>query len=84
LAIQNEIENQGGQCLFIECDVSKADSVKKMAQEQDPEQAMASWQPLSNMGMPQDVARAALYFASDDSEFATGSIFVIDGGLTSE
>lgn len=51
---------------------------------QDPEPAMASWQPLSKMGMPQDVARAALYFASDDSDFATGSIFVIDGGLTAE
>ena len=45
---------------------------------------MISWQPLSKMGMPQDVAQAALYFACDDSEFATGSIFVIDGGLTSE
>lgn len=51
---------------------------------QDPDQAMASWQPLPKMGMPEDAARAALYFASDDSEFATGSIFVIDGGLTSE
>ena len=50
----------------------------------DHHTAMQSWQPLPRVGMPQDVAKAALYFASDDSAFATGSIFVIDGGLTAE
>ena len=46
--------------------------------------AMKSWQPFPRVGIPQDVAKAALYLASDDSAFATGSIFVIDGGLTAE
>ncbi len=50
----------------------------------DHQTAMASWQPLARAGIPQDVAKAALYFASDDSAFATGSIFAIDGGLTAE
>ena len=50
----------------------------------DPRTAMMSWQPLPRVGTPQDVAKAALYLASEESAFATGSIFVIDGGLTAE
>ncbi len=51
---------------------------------QDPKTAMRSWQPLPRVGTPQDAAKAVLYLASDDSVFATGSIFVVDGGLTAE
>ncbi|MGZ6007995.1 MAG: SDR family NAD(P)-dependent oxidoreductase [Rhizomicrobium sp.] len=39
-------------------------------------------QPIPKGGMPADIARACLYFASDDSEFVTGTHIVVDGGLT--
>ncbi|MDP2718275.1 MAG: SDR family oxidoreductase [Dehalococcoidia bacterium] len=35
---------------------------------------------VGRLGQPEDVARAALFLASDDSSFATGSVLVIDGG----
>src|SRR5215207_4875856 len=40
-------------------------------------------QPLTgNFGSPKDVANAALYLASDESSFVTGSILTVDGGWT--
>lgn len=39
--------------------------------------------PLGRYGEPTDVARVMLYLASDDSEFVTGSVHMVDGGLTS-
>jgi NAD(P)-dependent dehydrogenase (short-subunit alcohol dehydrogenase family) len=37
---------------------------------------------LTRIGEPEDIARFALYLASDESEYATGAWFTIDGGFT--
>ncbi len=39
-------------------------------------------QPLGRLGRPDEIAYAALYLASDEAAFATGSEMVVDGGLT--
>ena len=38
--------------------------------------------PLGRAGQPADVAHLALFLASDESAYATGSEFIVDGGLT--
>ena len=50
----------------------------------NPTEEKRNWQPLRHVGTADDVAKAALYMASDDSEFMTGSIHVLDGGLTAQ
>jgi NAD(P)-dependent dehydrogenase (short-subunit alcohol dehydrogenase family) len=42
----------------------------------------ANVQPLRRAGLPEDIARACLYLASDESRFVTGTHIVVDGGLT--
>ncbi len=44
--------------------------------------AAAAAHPLGRIGEPDDIAWCAVYLASDESRFATGAEFVIDGGYT--
>ncbi|MDQ2741870.1 MAG: glucose 1-dehydrogenase [Chloroflexota bacterium] len=46
--------------------------------------ALVARQPMGRLGSPEEIARAALYLASDDAAFITGSSLVIDGGLTAQ
>ncbi len=41
-------------------------------------------QPVGRMGKPEEIAYAALYLASDEAAFVTGSTLVIDGGWTAK
>ena len=38
---------------------------------------------LNRVGQPEEVAYAALFLASDEAKYVTGTTLVVDGGLTS-
>jgi len=44
--------------------------------------ALVEGTPLGRLGTPQDMVGIAVFLASDESRFATGATFVVDGGLT--
>jgi len=57
----------------------------RLAEYPDPEKArreMSATQAVGRMGRPEEIAAAALYLASDESAFVTGSEFIIDGGFS--
>ena len=58
---------------------------KGIAGEEGAEQArvgMAARIPLQRYGEPRDIARMMLHLVSDDSDFITGSVNMVDGGMT--
>jgi len=46
------------------------------------EEQLKRVQPIARAGMPRDIAHAALWLASDESSFVTGTTLVVDGGWT--
>jgi NAD(P)-dependent dehydrogenase (short-subunit alcohol dehydrogenase family) len=40
--------------------------------------------PIGRLGTPEEIAQVALFLASDDSSFLTGSVITADGGMTSQ
>ena len=59
-----------------------AKSLKRYA---DPEAMKAFWKvrhPMGRIGQPEEVAKAALFLASSDSSFVTGTLLFVDGGWT--
>ncbi len=48
---------------------------------EDVRQAFIDRQPMGRLGTPEEIAMAALYLASDESAFVTGTTFLIEGGF---
>jgi NAD(P)-dependent dehydrogenase (short-subunit alcohol dehydrogenase family) len=46
--------------------------------------ALGKSQPIGRLGQPEELAKAALFLASDDSSFVTGSAMYVDGGQTAK
>ena len=44
-------------------------------------QALSQLQPLQRAGLPEDIANAVAWLASDESSFVNGHALVVDGGL---
>ena len=44
-------------------------------------QAFVDRQPMGRLGRPEEIAAIAVYLASDESAFATGQIYLVDGGF---
>ena len=57
--------------------------MRGMSWEEYHAQAVAQ-RPMGRIGLPDEIAKAALFIASDDSTFMTGATLVVDGGGTAD
>jgi 3-oxoacyl-[acyl-carrier protein] reductase len=60
---------------FIETDMSAA--VRNKAGDK-----LKKYIPMRRLGTPEDVAKAAVFLASDDSSYITGQVLTVDGGIS--
>jgi NAD(P)-dependent dehydrogenase (short-subunit alcohol dehydrogenase family) len=57
---------------------------REAAFSRDPSEQLrrfAEAHPISRLGQPDDVAKVAVFLASDDAAFVTGTCIAVDGGL---
>jgi meso-butanediol dehydrogenase / (S,S)-butanediol dehydrogenase / diacetyl reductase len=54
---------------------------ERIVREPDLLERLVKWYPLRRVGTPEDVASAALFLASDDASWITGTVLRVDGGL---
>jgi 2-keto-3-deoxy-L-fuconate dehydrogenase len=60
---------------------SLGDRVRALAGDEDSNwRSFVQRQPMGRLGEPEEIAALALYLASDESSFTTGTVHVIDGG----
>lgn len=55
--------------------------VQEMLKDPKTKAFFESMHPMGRLGQPEDIAEPAIYFASDESHWTTGSILAVDGGV---
>ena len=66
---------------FVETDMTRAGS-DAMSEAGDLLETLGSETPMGRVGTPEEIAYAALFLASKESSFITGSELTVDGGWT--
>ncbi|MGB2693968.1 MAG: SDR family oxidoreductase [Dehalococcoidia bacterium] len=56
--------------------------LRELLRDDEARQRRLSRIPLGRFGRPDDIVNAALFLASDESSWITGTTFVVDGGIT--
>ena len=51
---------------------------------EESKKELASITPMQRLGKAEEMAKAVLFMASDDSSFMTGNTLTVDGGYTAQ
>ena len=82
LAIDSASKNVRVNCIcpgYVETDLTSA-----LTKAAEALSRLETLHPIGRLGQPEEIAYAALYLASDESGFVTGTPLVVDGGYTAQ
>jgi 3-oxoacyl-[acyl-carrier protein] reductase len=82
-SIAVEYARQNIRCNCVNPGIINSGMIKPYLDDPQARKVLEERLPLARIGEPEDVANAALYLASDEANWVTGTILNVDGGKTS-
>jgi NAD(P)-dependent dehydrogenase (short-subunit alcohol dehydrogenase family) len=70
----------GVRCNAIVPGATETPLIESLLRDEATRRRLSALGPIARLGQPEDVVPLAVYLASDESAFATGSLFFVDGG----
>ncbi|MCC6867667.1 MAG: SDR family oxidoreductase [Burkholderiales bacterium] len=85
-AVAADFVNKGVRCNAIAPGTvdtpSLADRINAFPDPAEARKMFVARQPMGRIAKPEEIAPVVIYLASDESAFATGQVFSVDGGMT--
>lgn len=64
--------------------IVETEMVARFSMDENARRQRIAMHPVGRFGQPEDIAQAAVFLASDESAWITGTAFLIDGGYTAQ
>jgi NAD(P)-dependent dehydrogenase (short-subunit alcohol dehydrogenase family) len=78
--IASDYARDGVRCNAIVPGATQTPLIESLLADEETRRRLEALSPLGRLGQPSDVVPLAIYLASDESSFATGAHFFVDGG----
>ena len=82
MALDHAAENIRVNC--IAPGIVATEMVAKFRLDENARSQRVAMHPMGSFGQPEDVASAAVFLASDESGWTTGSVLTVDGGYSAQ
>jgi 3-oxoacyl-[acyl-carrier protein] reductase len=79
-ALSREVARMGVRVIALAPGVIETDMIGSL--DENARKKLLAMVPAGTAGTPEQVARLALYLASDDAAYVTGQVYTMDGGLS--
>src|SRR5919112_5065035 len=83
-SIAVEYGQYGVRCNCVCPSTIKSSIIEPYLQDENAKKVLESTFPLRVIGEPEDISGAVAYLCSDDSKWVTGTIMIVDGGLSAK